>query len=94
MFARAFAQPGNTRCGLEWYRAFPADHHNALEWKQEKLAMPVLALGGEHNYGPVIVSILEEFATDVSGGSITGCGHWLPEERPTETTDAILEFLR
>lgn len=94
VFARALAQPGNTRGGLEWYRAFPTDHRNALEWKQEKLAMPVLALGGEHNYGPVIVPMLQEFAIDVSGGIIAGCGHWLPEERPVETADAILEFLR
>lgn len=26
VFARALAQPGKTRGGLEWYRAFPADH--------------------------------------------------------------------
>jgi hypothetical protein len=32
-----------------------------------------------------MVSMLEEFASDVSGGSIANCGHWLPEERPVET---------
>lgn len=93
VFARALAQPGNTRGGLEWYRAFPTDHRNALLWKQEKLAIPVLALGGEHNYGPTIVAMLEEFAEHVSGGSIAGCAHWLPEERPAETADAVLKFL-
>ncbi len=93
VFARALAQPGNTRGGLEWYRAFPADHQNALAWKSEKVAMPVLALGGEHNYGLTIVAMLEEFASNVSGRSIAGCAHWLPEERPTETTDALIEFL-
>ena len=93
VFARAFAQPGNTRGGLEWYRAFPTDQADALEWKKTPLAIPVLALGGEHRYGPVIVSMLEEFATDVSGGSIAGCAHWLPEARPAETADAILSFL-
>ena len=93
VFARALAQPGNTRGGLEWYRAFPTDHRNAQAWKQEKLAIPVLALGGEHNYGQTIVAMLEEFATDVCGGSIAGCAHWLPEERPVETADAVLKFL-
>ena len=94
VFASALAQPGNTRGGLEWYRAFPADHRTAQAWKQQKLSIPVLALGGEHNYGASIVAMLEEFASDVSGGSIAGCGHWLPEERPTETTDALIEFLK
>ena len=93
VFADAMAQPGNTRGGLEWYRAFPIDHRNALGWKQEKLAMPVLALGGEHNYGTRMVAMLEEFASNVSGGSIPGCAHWLPEERPTETADALVRFL-
>ncbi len=93
VFARAFAQPGNTRGGLEWYRAFPTDHANALGWKRQPLAMPVLALGGEHNYGQRMVAMLEEFATDVSGGSIAGCAHWLPEERPAETAAALLAFL-
>lgn len=93
VYARALAQPGNTRGGLEWYRAFPADHRNAQAWKREKLRIPVLALGGEHNYGDTIVAMLAEFAETVSGGSIPGCAHWLPEERPIETTDALLAFL-
>jgi pimeloyl-ACP methyl ester carboxylesterase len=92
-FARSLAQPGNLRGGLEWYRAFPVDHENALAWKREKLTIPVLGLGGEHSYGSQSVSMLEEFATDVSGGSIADCAHWLPEERPAETTDAVLKFL-
>lgn len=94
VFANALAQPGNTRGGLEWYRAFPTDHRNAQSWKQVKLSIPVLALGGEYNYGSAIVAMLEEFASHVSGGSIAGCGHFLPEERATETTDALVEFLK
>ncbi len=93
-YARALAQPGRTRGGLEWYRAFPVDHQNALAWKTEKLTIPVLALGGEHNYGSTLLGMLNEFASDVSGGSIAGCAHWLPEERPAETADALIEFLK
>ena len=93
VFARAFAQPGNTRGGLEWYRAFPTDQADALAWKKTPLTIPVLALGGEHRYGPLIVGMLQEFASDVSGGSIAGCAHWLPEARPSETADAVLNFL-
>jgi pimeloyl-ACP methyl ester carboxylesterase len=36
--------------------------------------------------------MLEEFATIVSGGSIPECGHWLAEERPAETAEALLKF--
>ena len=93
LFASALAQPGNTRGGLEWYRTFPADHRNGLAWKQEKLTMPVLALGGQHNYGERMTAMLQEFAVDVSGGSIAGCAHWLAEERPAETAGALIAFL-
>ena len=65
----------------------------ALAWKREPLTIPVLALGGEHSYGRQIVSMLQEFAPDVTGGGVAGCGHWLPEERPVETADALLTFL-
>jgi pimeloyl-ACP methyl ester carboxylesterase len=40
-----------------------------------------------------MIAMLEEFASDVSGGSIADCAHWLAEERPNEITDAILAFL-
>ena len=92
-FSRSMAQPGNTRGGLEWYRAFPTDHANGLLWKREPLAIPVLALGGEHRYGSQMVGMLQEFAMNVSGGSIANCGHWLPEENPAETIETLLKFL-
>jgi pimeloyl-ACP methyl ester carboxylesterase len=93
LFARAFAQPGRTRGGLEWYRAFRKDHASALIWKREPLAMPVLGLGGDRRWGSEIVAMLEEFADDVRGGSVADCDHWLAEERPTETANALLTFL-
>lgn len=93
LYARAFAQPGNTRGGLEWYRAFPLDHANGLEWKKSPLTIPVLALGGEHRYGAKMLSMAKEFATEVSGGVIADSGHWLAEERPVETAEALLHFL-
>ncbi|WP_225770017.1 alpha/beta fold hydrolase [Inquilinus sp. Marseille-Q2685] len=93
VFARAMTQPGKTRGGLEWYRAFPTDHANGLGWKRNPLTIPVLALGGEHRYGVRMVSMLQEFATNVSGGSIADCAHWVPEERPLELTRALLDFL-
>jgi pimeloyl-ACP methyl ester carboxylesterase len=92
-FARSLAQPGNTGGGLEWYRAFPADHAAALAWEARALGHTRPRLGREHRYGPKIVAMLEEFATDVSGGSIANCAHWLPEERPAEPAAAILKFL-
>jgi pimeloyl-ACP methyl ester carboxylesterase len=92
IFARALAQVGNTRGALEWYRAFPLDHANGLAWKKTPLTIPVMALGGEHRYGEKMIPMLKEFASSVVGGSIAGCGHWVPEERPAETAKRLLSF--
>ncbi len=93
IFAKAFAQPGRTRGGLEWYRTFPRDHAVALEFKRDPLTLPVLALGGDRRWGPEMVEMMQEFALNVTGGSIANCNHWLPEERPNETTERLLAFL-
>jgi pimeloyl-ACP methyl ester carboxylesterase len=93
LFAKTFALPGRTRGALEWYRAFPLDHENALRWKRDPLQMPVLALGGEKRFGPQMIAMLEEFASDVSGGSIPDCGHYVADEKPAAVTSSILEFL-
>lgn len=92
-YARALAQPGNTRGGLEWYRAFPIDNVNGLVWKRDALPMPVLALGGAHRFGAKMVKMMTEFVSDVSGAIIPDAAHWLPEENPGACADAILRFL-
>ena len=55
--------------------------------------MPVLALGGEKRFGPQMIAMLEEFAIDVSGGSIPDCGHYVSDEKPGAVTSAVLKFL-
>jgi len=37
--------------------------------------------------------MLQEFGPNVTGASVAGCGHWMPEERPTEVTEQLLRFL-
>lgn len=93
VYARAMALPGATRGMLEWYRAFPQDDADNRELRATALGLPVLALGGEHRWGPRMVEMMSELATDVVGGSIPDCGHWVPDERPHELTEALLSFL-
>jgi pimeloyl-ACP methyl ester carboxylesterase len=93
VFARALAMPGRTRGGLEWYRAFPKDATDTRDWSKNKLTLPVLALGGAQRWGPVIVAMMQELATDVRGGSIPACNHWIAEEQPEALLAALAEFL-
>ena len=93
IFARALALPGRIRGAMEWYRAFPADHAAALAWKEQPLELPVLALGGDQRFGPQMVAMLEEFARDVTCGSIGRASHYVADERPHEVAAALTDFI-
>ena len=54
--------------------------------------MLVLALGGAQSFGPLMANMVKEVATDVSGGMIERCGHWITDERPEYLTKQLLVF--
>lgn len=93
IYARAMALPGRTRGGMEWYRTLAADHAAALEYKKKPLGIPVLAVGGEQRFGAQMVPMLREFATDVRGGAIARCSHYVADERPEEVAAALIAFV-
>ncbi|MGH3643404.1 MAG: alpha/beta fold hydrolase [Mycobacterium sp.] len=93
VYARALAQPGATRSALEWYRAFERDAEDNRELARQPLTIPLLALGGENRWGPRIVDMMSEFGTNVTGGAIANCGHWVVEERPDAVLAALANFL-
>ncbi len=40
-----------------------------------------------------VVESLRRVATDVRGGVIENCGHWMPEEQPEALLGHLLPFL-
>jgi pimeloyl-ACP methyl ester carboxylesterase len=86
------------RAGFAWYRSnFNAEGLSQAKARAAKrLTMPVLALGGSDGVGDALRATIATIADRVQGGAITGategCGHFLPEECPTEMTDAVLKF--
>lgn len=91
-YVRCYSLPGGMRAGFEYFRAFPEDSQQNKEYFKNKLSMPVLALGGAQSFGPLIVNMVEEIATNVSGGMIEQCGHWIADERPEFLTEQLLVF--
>jgi len=61
--------------------------------KARKLAMPVLAVGGEKSYGDHVGHAMEALAEDVKGVVIHGAGHWVAEEAPEQVLGALVGFL-
>jgi pimeloyl-ACP methyl ester carboxylesterase len=57
-----------------------------------KLKMPVLAIGGDHSYGPGLATEIGFVAADVRAAVIENCGHWIMEEQPERAVSLILSF--
>lgn len=92
-YARCMAQPGSLRAGLECFRAFPRDVAFNKEAARTPLPMPVLALGGARSLGSAALDAMRQLATDVRGGVLPGCGHWIAEEAPEALLAHLLPFL-
>ena len=92
-YVRSYSAPGGMKAGFEYFRAFAEDARHNKEHFKTKLTMPVLALGGAQSLGPTMVDMVKEVASDVRGGSIERCGHWVADERPADLTERLIAFL-
>lgn len=92
-FAATYTLPGGMRAGFAQFTAFPQDAKDNKIFEQTKLPMPVLAVGGEKSIGAFQAVIIRHVATNVQEAVVVGSGHWLMEERPTETVAMIRNFL-
>ena len=81
-YARCYAAPGGMRAGFEYFRAIFEDADQNRTSAATKLPMPVLALGAERGWGLGTRDSMQALASNVRGGVVERCGHWIPEERP------------
>jgi len=89
-YAAAYARPGRMRAGWGYFDSLPQDF---AQLSQTKLTMPVLSIGGEKSLGTMLGDQMKLVATDVTVIVLKNTGHWLMEESPRETTDALVKFL-
>lgn len=95
-YLRCFSDPATIHASCEDYRAAATiDLDHDREDLETKLSMPLLALWGEkgamaRNYD--VIAAWRERAADVTGFSLP-CGHYLAEESPDETLQALENFL-
>src|SRR5271163_1278099 len=92
-YAAAYARPGRMRAGWAYFVSFQQAATDFAQLSQNKLTMPVLAIGGEKANGEVLGQQMKIVATDATMVVLKDCGHWVMEEKPKETTDALMKFL-
>jgi pimeloyl-ACP methyl ester carboxylesterase len=92
-YTAAYARPGRMRAGWAYFVSFQQAAKDFAELSQTKLNMPVLAIGGEKANGDVLAQQMKLVASDATMIVLKDTGHWVSEERPKETTEALLKFL-
>lgn len=92
-YVAAYSRPGRMRAGWAYFAAWPQTAKDLSELAKTKLTMPVLAIAGEKASAATLFPQMKLVATDVTVVELKGAGHWVMEERPQETMDALLGFL-
>jgi pimeloyl-ACP methyl ester carboxylesterase len=93
-YSKLYALPGAMHSGFMQFAAFDRDAiDNRKFLARGKLAMPVLALGGEKSFGAAMADIMRHAASNVRGGVVPDSGHWIMEENPTATIALVRDFL-
>jgi pimeloyl-ACP methyl ester carboxylesterase len=92
-YAAAYARPGRMRAGWAYFVSFQQAAKDFAILARTKLPMPVLSIGGDKANGDALGRQMKLVASDVTVIVLKDTGHWLMEERPQETTEALRKFL-
>lgn len=92
-YVSMLSNPESLRASFEWYRALDTTIAQDAQRKTQRLAMPVLAIGGERSFGDHVADAMRLVADDVQSVVIPGTGHFVAEESPEEMLVALSTFL-
>jgi len=92
-YAKLYARPGVMHAAFVQFRSIRQDAVDNEASMKTRLTMPVLAIGGEKSFGANEAIVMRNAADNVTEVVIPGAGHWLMEEAPTATIQAIRAFI-
>jgi pimeloyl-ACP methyl ester carboxylesterase len=76
--------------GINWYRNFNRNWETLGAYEQ-KISQPTLMIYGSYDMVPPSPD-LDQFVDDLETVTLE-CGHWIQQERPEETNQAMLDWL-
>jgi pimeloyl-ACP methyl ester carboxylesterase len=92
-YLAAYFRPGRMAAPWEYFVSWPQTAKDFAQMAQTKLTMPVLSIGGDRSLGVPLGEQMKLVATNVTVVIVKNSGHWIPEEQPKQTIDALVEFL-
>src|SRR6266446_5479642 len=92
-YTEAYSKPGRMRAAWAYFASWPELATDFAQLSQTKLTMPVLSIGGEKSLGKELGEQAKLIADNATVIVLPNTGHWILEEKPKETTDALVKFL-
>jgi len=93
-YAALYALPGAMHSGFAQFAAFDQDAiDNRAFLAGSRLKLPILALGGEKSFGPMMATVMRAAGDNVTEGVVPDSGHWIMEENPQATIKLVRGFL-
>ncbi len=92
-YTAAYSRPGRMRAAWAYFASWPQLAKDFAQLSQTKLTIPVLSIGGAKSLGNQLAQQMKLVADNVTVVVLPDTGHWILEERPKETTDALAKFL-
>src|SRR5712671_6510949 len=92
-YTEAYSKLSRMRAAWTYFASWPQLAKDFSKLSQTKLTMPVLSIGGEKSLGNELAAQMKLVADSLTIIVLPNTGHWILEERPKETTDALVNFL-
>ena len=92
-YLAAYSRAGRMRAAWAYFVSWPQTAKDFAQISQTKLNMPVLSIGGDKSLGEALGAQAKLVATDVTVVIVKNAGHWILEEQPKQTSDALVKFL-
>jgi hypothetical protein len=91
-YTTAYARSGRMRAWA-YLVSFQQAARDFARLSRTKLTMPVLSIGGEKANGAALGQQVQLVATNARSVTLPNTGHWVMEESPQATMDALVSFL-
>jgi len=92
-YTAAYARPGRMRSGWAYFVSFQQAAKDFAQLSKTTLTMPVLSIGGDKANGEALAQQVKLVASNASSVTLANTGHWIMEENPQATSDALTRFL-
>jgi pimeloyl-ACP methyl ester carboxylesterase len=92
-YLAAYSRPERMGASWKYFVSWPQAAKDFAQMSRTKLTMPVLSIGGDKSLGEALGAQMKLVATNVTVVIVKNSGHWILEEQPKQTTDALVKFL-